>query len=100
MMRQGLWSNVLRFLVKVSRVDLNEELLKENEYLKAEIDVYRKQLERLGNLTERPHQGIGNSLVEPDGKLQIEPPEPKAPLEWDCRRRLGGLLKSYSRKAA
>ena len=51
-------------------------------------------------LTERPHQGIGNSLVEPDGKLQIEPPEPNAPLELDCRRRLGGLLKSYSRKAA
>ena len=48
-MRQGLWRNVLRFLVKVSHIDLNEELLKENEYLKAEIDIYRKQLERLGN---------------------------------------------------
>ena len=36
-MRKGLWRNVLRFLVKFSRVDLNEELLKENEYLKAEI---------------------------------------------------------------
>ena len=47
-MRQGLWRNVLRFLVKVSHIDLNEELLNENEYLKAEIDVYRKQLERLG----------------------------------------------------
>ena len=40
--RQGLWRNILRFLVKVSHIDLNEELLKENEYLKAEIDVYRK----------------------------------------------------------
>ena len=48
MMRQGLWRNVLRFLVKVSHIDINEELLRENEYLKAEIDVYRKQLERLG----------------------------------------------------
>ena len=46
--RQGLWRNILRFLVKVSHIDLNEELLKENEYLKAEIDVYRKQLEQLG----------------------------------------------------
>jgi len=51
-------------------------------------------------LTERPHQGIGNSLVEPDGKITAAPSEPNAPLEWDCRRRLGGLLKSYSRKAA
>ena len=24
-------------------------------------------------LTERPHQGIGNSLVEPDGKLLVSP---------------------------
>jgi len=43
-MRQGLWRNLLRSLVKVSHIDLNEELLKENEYLKAEIDVYQKQL--------------------------------------------------------
>ena len=61
-MRQGLWRNVLRFLVKVSHIDINEELLKENEYLKAEIDVYRKQLERLG---KRPRftDGMRRRLV-------------------------------------
>ena len=61
-MRQGLWRNVLRFLVKVSHIDLNEELLKENEYLKAEMDVYRKQLERLG---KRPRftDGMRRRLV-------------------------------------
>ena len=62
MMRQGLWRNVLRFLVKVSHIDLNEELLRENEYLKAEIDVYRKQLEQLG---KRPRftDGMRRRLV-------------------------------------
>lgn len=61
-MRQGLWRNVLRFLVKVSHIDLNEELLRENEYLKAEIDVCRKQLERLG---KRPRftDGMRRRLV-------------------------------------
>ena len=61
-MRQGLWRNVLRFLVKVSHIDLNEELLRENEYLKAEIDVYRKQLEQLG---KRPRftDGMRRRLV-------------------------------------
>ncbi|MBQ7651887.1 MAG: hypothetical protein IJS15_13060 [Victivallales bacterium] len=59
---QGLWRNVLRFLVKVSHIDLNEELLRENEYLKAEIDVYRKQLEQLG---KRPRftDGMRRRLV-------------------------------------
>ncbi|MHC4635914.1 MAG: integrase core domain-containing protein, partial [Planctomycetota bacterium] len=41
--------------------------------------------------TERPHQGIGNNIIEPppmvgQGKIV-------------CQERLGGLLKSYTRAA-
>ena len=50
-------------------------------------------------MTERPHQGIGNRLVEPEGHAGI-PPQQDRPLELNCHRRLGGLLKSYSRMAA
>jgi len=46
-MKTGTWRNVFLFLAKVSKLDINEELQKENEYLKAEIDIYRKQLEQL-----------------------------------------------------
>ena len=44
--------------------------------------------------TERPHKGLDNRRI-------IEPEEP-APTEGPvlCRERLGGLLKTYYRKAA
>jgi putative transposase len=47
--------------------------------------------------TERPHQGVDNALLVPRS-----PPDDGVPLrdEVDCRERLGGLLKSFSRKAA
>jgi putative transposase len=48
--------------------------------------------------TDRPHQGLGNRLVS--GR---PPPEVNHDVAKDtirCRKRLGGLLKSYSRKAA
>ena len=62
-MKTGTWKNVLLFLSKVSGLDFNEELRKENEYLKAEIEIYRKQLERLGR---RPQftDGMRRRLVE------------------------------------
>ena len=45
-------------------------------------------------LTERPHRGLDNRrITEPE-----EPPPAKGPVL--CRERLGGLLKSYYRKAA
>jgi transposase InsO family protein len=45
-------------------------------------------------LTERPHRGLGNCrITEPE-----EPPISEGPVL--CRERLGGLLKSYYRKAA
>jgi putative transposase len=51
-------------------------------------------------MAERPHQGIGNRLIEPKAQHTSIPPQQDRPLEWECRQRLGGLLKSYSRKAA
>jgi putative transposase len=47
---------------------------------------------------DRPHQGLGNKLVRP-GK---PPPDDVIPglQEIACRERLGGLLKSYERRAA
>jgi len=53
---------------------------------------------------ERPHQGLGNELIErpsmKHGSRFVE--EPGTIRLSDIRRqeRLGGLLKSYSRKAA
>ena len=40
--------------------------------------------------TERPHQGIGNEIIEP---------RPQGEGEIVCQERLGGLLKSYRRAA-
>ena len=40
--------------------------------------------------TERPHQGIGNEIIEP-------PPPGEGKIV--CQERLGGLLKSYRRAA-
>ena len=51
-------------------------------------------------MAERPHQGIGNRLVESKAPGAYILLQQNKPLEWECKRRLGGLLKSYSRKAA
>ena len=44
-------------------------------------------------LTERPHRVLGRRIVEPETPMPIEG-------EVLCRERLGGLLKTYYRKAA
>jgi putative transposase len=56
-------------------------------------------------LTERPHQGRDNELLlPPPHRLRvqpvIDPPEPVRLGDIRCRSRLGGLLKSYSCRAA
>jgi hypothetical protein len=46
--------------------------------------------------TERNHQGVGNQLLEPHGKvgsIRINDP-------IHCRERLGGMLNFYYREAA
>jgi putative transposase len=43
---------------------------------------------------ERPHQGLGNKIIEPE----FDPPNRAG--EIHCRKRLGGLLKYYYREAA
>ena len=53
-------------------------------------------------LTDRPHQGKENELLTTKRRRlkRIELDEPLAPSDVCCHKRLGGLLKSYSRKAA
>jgi hypothetical protein len=43
---------------------------------------------------ERPHQGLGNR------RIMERTPEPPSKGRILCRERIGGLLKSYYRKAA
>jgi putative transposase len=53
---------------------------------------------------ERPHQGLDNELIEKpptkEGKKVIEEPDTIRLSDVRCHERLGGLLKSYTRKAA
>jgi putative transposase len=57
---------------------------------------------------ERPHQGLGNELVISDSRTKKRSKSKAKPSEPDsiqisgirCQERCGGLLKSYSRKAA
>jgi putative transposase len=56
---------------------------------------------------ERPHQGLDNERIEkPNTKKRKKSTAPANQLQTIrlsdilCRERLGGLLKSYSRKAA
>jgi putative transposase len=57
---------------------------------------------------ERPHQGLGNGLVISDSRAKKRSKFKAKPSETDsipisairCQERCGGLLKSYSRKAA
>ena len=44
-------------------------------------------------LRERPHRALGHRVIEPE-----TPPASEGPVL--CRKRLGGLLKTYYRKAA
>jgi putative transposase len=51
---------------------------------------------------ERPHQGLNNDLVLQSQGTKSNSGEPMtiSLAEVRCKERLGGLLKSYSRKAA
>ncbi len=55
-------------------------------------------------LSERPHQGLDNELIQKPFPTQQKTSEPTVKTirlgDIRCKERLGGLLKSYSRKAA
>ena len=49
---------------------------------------------------ERPHQGLDNKLPKPGRKKGKQAPDLIPLADVACRKRLGGLLKHYYRKAA
>jgi putative transposase len=49
---------------------------------------------------DRPHQSLGNEPVLKKRCLKVPEGDPVSPRDIRCRSRLGGLLRSYSRKAA
>lgn len=52
-------------------------------------------------LEERPHQGKANELLTTPRRRRTQTPnEPISPAEVRCHKRLGGLLKHYTRRAA
>ena len=76
---------VERFIQSVKHECLNKMLIFGERHLRYVVSEYISHYH-----TERPHQGIGNNIIEP-------PPVGQG--EIVCRERLGGLLKSYRRAA-
>jgi transposase InsO family protein len=76
---------VERFVRSIKSECLNRMLIFGERHLEYVIGQYIEHYH-----TERPHQGIGNEIIEP-------PPQGEG--EIVCRERLGGLLKSYRRAA-
>jgi len=77
---------VERFVRSIKYECLNKILIFGESHLRYVISEYMKFYHH-----ERPHQGIGNNIIDPlpqpkDGKIV-------------CQERLGGLLKSYRRAA-
>ena len=76
---------VERFVRSIKSECLNKMLIFGESHLRYVVNEYMKHYH-----TERPHQGIGNNMIEP-------PPPGKGKIV--CHERLGGLLKSYRRAA-
>jgi len=74
-----------RFCRSIKEECLNRMLIFGERHLEYVIKEYMEHYH-----TERPHQGIGNEIIEP-------PPQGEG--EIVCQERLGGLLKSYRRAA-
>ena len=77
---------VERFVRSIKHECLNKMLIFGESHLRYVVSEYIEHYH-----TERPHQGIGNNIIEPQ-------PQPKDG-EIVCQERLGGLLKSYRRAA-
>ena len=76
---------VERFVRSIKSEALDRMLIFGERHLEYVIKEYMEHYH-----TERPHQGIGNEIIEP-------PPQGEGKIV--CQERLGGLLKSYRRAA-
>ncbi len=76
---------VERFIRSVKHECLNKMLIFGERHLRYVVSEYISHYH-----TERPHQGIGNNIIDP---------QPQGDGEIVCHERLGGLLKSYRRAA-
>jgi transposase InsO family protein len=85
----NLNANLERWVRGIREECLNHLILFSESVLKTTIAEYVTHFH-----TERPHQGLGNKIIEP----QFENPSKAG--EVRCRKRLGGLLKYYYREAA
>ena len=76
---------VERFVRSIKHECINKMLIFGERHLRYVVSEYISYYH-----TERPHQGIGNNIIEP---------QPQGTGEIVCHERLGGLLKSYRRAA-
>ena len=83
----NLNAHVERFIGSVRRECLSSIIPLGDRHLRTILREYAAHYH-----AERPHQGVGNRLLEPD-----RPANGDGPIE--CRERLGGVLKFYSRAA-
>ena len=80
-----------RFVRSIKEECLGQMIFFGESSLRNAIDEYLEHYHR-----ERPHQGLGNRYLESNGEPRGA--DTTAPIE--CRERLGGLLRSYYRRAA
>ena len=78
-----------RFVRSIKEECLDQMIFFGERSLRNAIDEYLEHYHR-----ERPHQGLGNHYLESNGESR----DATTPVE--CRERLGGLLRSYHRRAA
>lgn len=78
-----------RFVRSIKHECLNQFIFLSEKQLRHVIHEYVEHYN-----CERNHQGIGNELIEP------EDPRTHVVGKIECRERLGGMLKSYHRRAA
>ncbi len=78
-----------RFILSIKSECLNHLIICGEDHLRRVIAQYMSHYH-----SERPHQGLGGRLIEPDARAV------PASGKIVCRQRLGGLLRYYYRKAA
>jgi transposase InsO family protein len=78
-----------RFVLSIKSEALHRIMILGEDHLRRVVREYMAHYH-----TERPHQGLGGALIEPDARA-VAPSG-----EVACRQRLGGLLRYYYRKAA